>query len=767
LCKALRAAATSWLRYYYPPYPLPGIDYPVILALLAGVRGHGGHRRSLHGYLLTSLILTGLLAASSAGAQVVAEVQVTPETMTLGVGQKQAIFATAFDQRGNLIPSAKITFWSSDSLIAQVWKDGTVLGVSPGLAKIEARSQGKRASLAILITGTARGTPAASVLTLEPASLVLLPGESARIYPQALRENGTPAPLGRVSWRSLRPDIAAVDSVGLVSGLASGNTIIQVTAGSRLMATLPVQVTTAEFVLSPTKLALGPDEADTLRALVPSQGNREIRSAVLWSSTDTTIATVSPAGIVRARAPGQAEIVASLASQERRAALSVHRLPDALVVSPHQGGVIQVPLRATRQFTAVAEAADSSPIPEAQVAWHLSDSAVASFDIGTGTLTPKTLGMTTLTAVLPGITPAVWTVEVVPGDIVLDPARVGLVSGQRTTLSALLRDQGGSSGKAGAARWSSDQPDVALARDGVIEAVNPGHAVVTATAPWGKIASADVFVVGDLIVVSNRGGSYGIYQVRLTEPGTLLPILVDSATNIQAALAPDRTRIAFSSNRAGANYDLYLIDADGRNLKRLTANPGNKGEPAWTPDGKRIVYTSTTGATTQIAAVSLDGRENRQLTMGPSRNTSPSVSADGRSIAFVSTRDGNQEIYTMNPDGSNQRRITRSPGRESNPRFLPGGDLLYIAEGSGKSKGSRIMRGGPAGRAGQLLATEQPIASLGVSREGDRLAYVLARIADAAKGRIEFSFFLQSTALGSRPVAVPLRPGEQILSPSF
>ena len=121
----------------------------------------------------------------------------------------------------------------------------------------------------------------------------------------------------------------------------------------------------------------------------------------------------------------------------------------------------------------------------------------------------------------------------------------------------------------------------------------------------------------------------------------------------------------------------------------------------------------------------------------------------------------------MNPDGSNQRRITRSPGRESNPRFFPSGDLLYLAEGSGKSKGSRVMRGGVAGSAGQLLATELPIAALGLSREGDRLAYVLARITDAAKGRIEFSFFLQSTALGSQPVPVPLRPGEQVLSPSF
>src|SRR5215207_8315275 len=133
-------------------------------------------------YLLTMVAFTALAPASLSWAQTLAEVQITPETMTLGVGQKQALFATAFDQRGNLIPSAKFTFWSSDTLIAQVRKDGSVFGVKPGLAKIEARSQGKRASMAVLITGAASGDspasrgPVASALTLEPASLTLFPG---------------------------------------------------------------------------------------------------------------------------------------------------------------------------------------------------------------------------------------------------------------------------------------------------------------------------------------------------------------------------------------------------------------------------------------------------------------------------------------------------------------------------------------------------------------------------------------------------------------
>jgi Tol biopolymer transport system component len=693
--------------------------------------------------------------------------------MTLGVGQKQALFATAFDQRGNLIPTAKFTFWSSDTLIAQVRKDGSVFGVKPGLAKIEARSQGKRASMAVLITGGASGDspasrgPVASALTLEPASLTLFPGESSRIRAQALREDGTPVSIGRVTIKSLKPEIARVDTGGLVSGVAPGRTIVQAASG-RLMATLPVEVIQADFIVTPSKVTLGTEETDTLRALVPAQGSREIRGIVRWRSTDTSVVSVSTTGIIRARAAGQAEIVAAAFSQERRSTVTVHRVPDALVVSPYQGGTVQVPVRSTRQFTAVAEGADSTPIPEARVTWELSDTMVAGFDKATGVLTAKSLGSTTLTATLAGITPAVWTIQVVTGEVTIEPSRVGLLVSQRATLAAVPREKNPSGPKASGAKWSSDRSDVAAVRDnGTVEAVSPGRAVVTAIMPWGKQASADVFVVGDLFLSSNRRGSYGIYQMQASGSVALLPVLVDSATNIQATLAPDRTRVAFSSNRNGS-FDIYVMDADGGRLRRITSASGNEGEPAWTPDGSRIVYTATTGTTTQIASMAIDGSDNRQLTTASGGNHSPSVSPDGRSIAFVSARGGNHAVYAMSFEGTNQRRLTRGSVRETNPRYTRNGDLFYVVERGGGSRGSKVMRLAPgSGNPSQLVQTEDPISSLAVSREGERLAYVVGRIRDAAKGRVDFSLFLQATGSGSPAVSVPLQPGEQILNPSF
>ncbi|HEU5303534.1 MAG TPA: hypothetical protein VFU40_02715, partial [Gemmatimonadales bacterium] len=102
------------------------------------------------------------------------------------------------------------------------------------------------------------------------------------------------------------------------------------------------------------------------------------------------------------------------------------------------------------------------------------------------------------------------------------------------------------------------------------------------------------------------------------------------------------------------------------------------------------------------------------------------------------------------------------------PRFFRNGDLAYAVERGGGSKGSKILRMARGStRTTTLLQTDYPVSSLAVSREDDRVAYVVGRIADAAKGRVEFSLFLQSTAPGSRPLAVPLKPGEQISTPSF
>jgi hypothetical protein len=733
-------------------------------------------RATLHFSAYVPALLLASALTVPLRAQTVGDVQVTPETMTLGVGQKQTIFAAAFDKQGNLVPNARFTFWTSDSSVAKVQRDGTVLGVKPGLAKIEARTGGRRASLAVLVAGAGGVVPGArgagngaAALTLEPASLRLVLGETAKLEPRALKEDGTPAELGRVVWKSLRPDVVAVDSTGALLARGPGRSIVQAALTNGLVATAPVEVETVDMALSETRILLSPDGLDTLRLVVPSQGNRVMSEGVVWQSTDTAVARIGPTGIVQGVRPGTAEIVAWLSGQERRAGVIVHKPVRAIVVTPKpSGGPILLPLNRKHKFTVAAEAIDSTPIAAIRIDWEVGDSALAAFDPASGELTAKRLGTTSVTAKVPGFAPATWAIRIVPGILKLDRGRFALSPGEGATLAATLADdEGRAVGAASDLTWVSDRPEVAAVDgQGTIDAHGFGHARVTATTSWGAAAAADVFVVGDLLMVSNRGGKLGIYQASAARPESLYAVLADSAANIEPAASPDRTRIAFSSNRAGGGeYDLYVMDADGSRVRRLTSEPGADGSPAWTPDGTKLVFTSARSGVPQIYLTPADSGEALALTGSPGGNQSPAISPDGRTVAFVSIRDGAPRIYRMAIDGSGQARAGAGLLRQACPGFFPNGDLVY---GEERKKGSRewaVVRKPNGAAPAALFQTEQPLVSLAPSRDGERVVFVTGK--EAGKGRFDYRVWVRGLALGAQALAVKLRLGEQVPTATF
>jgi dipeptidyl aminopeptidase/acylaminoacyl peptidase len=103
------------------------------------------------------------------------------------------------------------------------------------------------------------------------------------------------------------------------------------------------------------------------------------------------------------------------------------------------------------------------------------------------------------------------------------------------------------------------------------------------------------------------------------------------------------------------------MNKDGSNLVQLTFGNGSESEisPVWSPDGTRIVYTGVLGTRADIYVINADGSHIAKLTNGPANSFLPAWSPDSQRIAFVSSLDGVENISVMNADGTNVVQLTK------------------------------------------------------------------------------------------------------------
>ena len=199
---------------------------------------------------------------------------------------------------------------------------------------------------------------------------------------------------------------------------------------------------------------------------------------------------------------------------------------------------------------------------------------------------------------------------------------------------------------------------------------------------YGTNIGADFLPSGRemLISIPSKAGGLDIFKFSLFKK-RFYPIKLGpkGVINVEPAVSPDGKKIVFSSDRSG-RVMLYQMDRFGDNVKQLTFVGKYNSSPDWSPDGRHIVFSGYSGGRFDLFLIKNAGLGNSKITRLTTAkktngswadNESPSFSPDGRQIVFVSNRSGVNQLYLVNADGSNLRRITFDRFNYKNPKWSP------------------------------------------------------------------------------------------------
>lgn len=206
---------------------------------------------------------------------------------------------------------------------------------------------------------------------------------------------------------------------------------------------------------------------------------------------------------------------------------------------------------------------------------------------------------------------------------------------------------------------------------------------------------------------------YEIYTAN-TDGSELKRVTHSSGYDAEASFSPDGSLIVFSSTRAAypleklssqdrARFDkdpaffadIYVMNADGSNVRRITQSPGYDGGPFFSPDGKRILWRrfDAAGMNADIYSVALDGGDVRRLTDFGCMSWAPYFHPSQKYIIFTANKLGfdNFELFIVDAEGRREPvRVTFTPGFDGLPVFSPDGQRLSWTTNRSSDKRSQI-----------------------------------------------------------------------------
>ncbi|MCL2808029.1 MAG: Ig-like domain-containing protein, partial [Coriobacteriia bacterium] len=328
-----------------------------------------------------------------------------------------------------------------------------------------------------------------TVTGIDPTNVAIVPkpanvtaGQRIQLTTTVLPEN---APYKTVTWTSSDTSIATVNDLGEVRGVIAGQATITTTTGNGLTDTCVVTVDPPQVTVSPSSLSLSVGSFQSLTAAVLPEFRR-----VTWSSSDTSIATVSSGGLVSAVSPGQVTITARTADGGSGTCVATvtEIMPERVFISP---APISPILGRSTQLTAQISPANAS---NKTVTWTSNDPSVATVD-NTGNVTAVSIGQTSVTATaVNGISDTI-TVTVRrpdPTGVTISPKPVSLTLGAKTQLTASVLPETADQ----AVTWSSYDSSVAsVDAFGNVTALRVGQTTIQVQTTNGQRSDSCVVTV--------------------------------------------------------------------------------------------------------------------------------------------------------------------------------------------------------------------------------------------------------------------------------
>ena len=220
-----------------------------------------------------------------------------------------------------------------------------------------------------------------------------------------------------------------------------------------------------------------------------------------------------------------------------------------------------------------------------------------------------------------------------------------------------------------------------------LQGIAPNCDAVTPSSQTVAVAAAPTLVrlevacekASQLAFVNGTGPSSDIHVINSNDADDL-PIVSNPGVDIDPAWSPDGSKLAFTSDRDGGGLDVYTRGADGTVVVRLTQNFGGY-RPAWSPDGARIAFVSQRSGNAEIYVMDADGSNQVRITNNAAHDTDPAWSPDGTKIAFTSDRSGYIVIWIMNADGSSAKALTTNTRGDWHPAWSPDGTKIAFSRG--------------------------------------------------------------------------------------